>query len=283
MRDVMVALVLGMMAMIASPAVADELYLKDGSIIHGKIVELEYGKRYVIQVEGGQPLEFRGDQVERFTYGTALPATVQLIPAQWSHQKSPGVALVLSWLIPSAGHAYAGRWERGLAWFAGEAACFAVISEGANKTEYGYYSGDQLTQQGKQLVGLGIIGLIGFRIAEFVDAYQITQAYNRQLGTGVLPKSPGVDLAYMPPRLPASLSERYTGYGIFLGVLAGYGAATARGVSRDVPGWGMPGVFWGGLAGRLVGGLLVPRSEKVRVGVVPLEGGALVAVTMGWR
>ncbi len=132
-------------------------------------------------------------------------------------KKSPTTAGVLSFLISSTGHAYAGNWGRGLLFLGGRIACIAIISAGASKTtdsqEYNYYT-DQwetttINSSDKDLITAGTIGLIGLAIWEIFDAVSETRKYNRRLYNRIYNNVPNFGFNLTPIKNGAQLSLTY--------------------------------------------------------------------------
>ena len=112
-------------------------------------------------------------------------------------KKSPWAAVGISWLVPSGGHAYAGKWGRGLGFLAGEVLALGLIANAASDnvyhSSYTSYSGSYYSststyhpsyEEGTDndwMIPAGYIALVGLRIWEYVDAYKITKEHNYNL------------------------------------------------------------------------------------------------------
>jgi hypothetical protein len=100
-------------------------------------------------------------------------------------KKSPLAAGLWSFFLPSAGHAYAGKWGRGLLFFLGEVVLMSTaMTLGMDEvsTSYNPYSYDySYTVEPNGIYWLSYIGIVGLRIWELVDAVKVTNSYNNDL------------------------------------------------------------------------------------------------------
>ena len=84
----------------------DVVYLKNGSIIRGIIIEQIPGESLKIQTQGGSVFVFRMSEIVKIVKeSTMVQTTIK-------SQKSPGIAFVLSFLIVGTGQAYNEEYER---------------------------------------------------------------------------------------------------------------------------------------------------------------------------
>jgi hypothetical protein len=147
----------------------DVVYLRDGSVIRGTIVEQVPGVSLLIQTVDGNRFRYMLDQIERIarepsTTLSARPA-VQL--------KSPGAAGVLSALIPGAGQAYNGSWGRGAAFFFGTGAMYGATGAALFADDCWY--NDECTTAA--VLALGFVGIYVWNI---VDAVKLSKRINAQ-------------------------------------------------------------------------------------------------------
>lgn len=111
-------------------------------------------------------------------------------------KKIPWASVGISWLLPSAGHAYAGKWGRGLGFLADEALALGLminasndnVSHSAGITSGSYYSGNYTYSSAYEtgtdndwMISAGLVALVGLRIWEYIDAYKTTKNYNSNL------------------------------------------------------------------------------------------------------
>ena len=100
------------------------------------------------------------------------PMRPALPPRRWRGH-SPFLAAVLSLLFPGLGQAYAGAWERALAWAAGPIALVALGFGIAVRTDR--FTLAEIVLQGWFLTGIFVANLVllGYRLAAIVDAWRI--------------------------------------------------------------------------------------------------------------
>ena len=92
----------------AQQAMEDVIYLKDGSVLRGTILEMVPGKALKIQTRDGNVLTYDMDKVERATREPAVGG-----PKKAFRKKIPALAFALSFVMPGAGQAYNGEWGKG--------------------------------------------------------------------------------------------------------------------------------------------------------------------------
>ena len=97
-----------------------------------------------------------------------------------NEKKSPARAIFYSWLIPTSGHAYAGDWNRGLKFKAGELAFFLggilyANSGDGKSSRIGDFRTDELVFS-SFLVGSGVV-----LILEYIDVVKTTKKHNLRL------------------------------------------------------------------------------------------------------
>jgi len=94
----------------------DVVYLKDGSVIRGTIVEQRPGESVLIRTHDGNQFRYRMEQIEKL----AKEAPASLAAVAMQNPKSVGGAVALSVLITGGGQAYNGQW--------GKAAGFVLLA-----------------------------------------------------------------------------------------------------------------------------------------------------------
>ena len=139
-----------LMILVVVPALAqqgleDVVYLKNGSIIRGIIVEQIPFKSIKISTLGGSELIYTMDEIVRITkeppirpklpmmsgYNPVKPQSPMMSgygPVKMQREKSPGLALGLSFLVVGAGQAYAGEYENAMGHGIVAISCIAAIS-----------------------------------------------------------------------------------------------------------------------------------------------------------
>jgi hypothetical protein len=150
----------------------DVVYLKNGDILKGTIIENTPKKRVRIELQGGSVFTVKYSDILKLTKESATPEKVnpektapekvalpqgptaqpkeviktpgQLDTPQMlafeKGKKSKGAAVALSILVTSTGHAYVGNWGRGLIFSAGRIGGAVLALTAGFETKYGYYS-----------------------------------------------------------------------------------------------------------------------------------------------
>jgi hypothetical protein len=85
-------------------ATEDVVYLKDGSVIRGTIVEQRPGESVLIRTRDGNTLPYTMDRIEKMTKETVAMATPTGVG-----RKEHAVAFILSLLVPGGGQDYNGQ------------------------------------------------------------------------------------------------------------------------------------------------------------------------------
>ena len=143
----------------------DVVYLKDGSIIRGTIIEQRPGESILIQTRDGNVFRYTMDRIERITKEQISK------PAIGPKKKSPALAWFLSFLIPGGGQAYNGQWGKAGLDFAG-AVIFASVAQAGvedcvNNDECADYT-------------VGLVGYLAVWIASQFDAGMSASKINRE-------------------------------------------------------------------------------------------------------
>jgi hypothetical protein len=159
----------------AQQQLQDVVYLHDGSVIRGIIVEQIPGVSILIQTVDGNRFRYSIDQIQRMTRESPVGPVRQQSVAL----KSPGTAGVLSVLIPGAGQAYNGYWGRGLAFFLGESALLGAVGNAAMSDEC-YY------RDNCETAGLIFLAFLGVYVWNVLDAVSLAKSINRE-GLGLQP------------------------------------------------------------------------------------------------
>ena len=160
----------------------DVVYLKDGSIIKGVIVEQIPGQSILIETADENRFRYLMEQIDRITKEPGGRAQNPQIGLQ--SQKSPGTAATLSLLIVGAGQGYNGEWGKAALFFGG-AVLFGGAAVQAIDSDECYYEDDCSVAGGYALAW------IATAVWSIVDAYQSAKVINRRLsglGLELLPK-----------------------------------------------------------------------------------------------
>jgi hypothetical protein len=172
------------------PVWGDTVYLKNGSIIKGQIVEHTPEVSYKIRTSDGSIFVFEAGEILKVEFEPAVAAvspSVALggIPGR----KDPWLAVLGSLMLPTAGHAYAGNWIRGLPFGLAEVAAAALVFDGLGDTgkeetrvdERGNVMGTWTTDSGQWKVTTGLVALLAAGTWECFDAYTTAEDHNRDL------------------------------------------------------------------------------------------------------
>lgn len=193
----------------------DVVHLKNGDMVKGIIIENVPNNYIKIELLGGSILTYSYQEIEKFAkektnlsnqkssstptniimqqqqksvsppdQSTNIAQTNQQKLAMYNNQKkNPGTAGVLSFLISSTGHAYAGNWGRGLLFLGGRILCVSVASNAESKDH---------------AIG-GLIAFLGLAIWEIIDAGNEVDKYNKRLYNSIMHGVPnfGVNISPM--------------------------------------------------------------------------------------
>lgn len=163
----------------------DVVYLKNGSIIKGNIVELIPNESVKLKTADGSLFVFTMDEIEKIDKEEVI--SVKPLENQYNTQKqleyelnkkNPTNVAMLGCLVPSLGHAQIGQWGRGALFLTGEVACI-VLAITVGYDEYG---------NAEDLSGIMISSAIGFHLLGAIDAYFCTQKYNTRLYESIMKK-----------------------------------------------------------------------------------------------
>ena len=94
----------------ATEVLQDVVHLKNGSTIRGTVVEFVPGASVKIETADGSIFVYAMGDVDRIT----KEAPIRLVEAQPQVEKSPGVALFLSFVFPGLGQHYNGDHQKGI-------------------------------------------------------------------------------------------------------------------------------------------------------------------------
>lgn len=185
----------------------DVIHLKNGDVLKGTIIENVPNDYVRIELQGGSIFTVKYSDILKFTKEnpSSLEPQVQPKPPESNTQqdiqkmmyyekekKSSGTAVLLSLVVTSAGHAYAGNWGRGLLFTAGRVggAVLALTAGIKTTTETsGYYYSYTTTEiTAWYYIGLGAI--LVFAIWEAIDASAEVDRYNEDLYNKIMGKKP---------------------------------------------------------------------------------------------
>ena len=167
----------------------DVVYLKDGSILRGTVIEDVIGESLRIRTRDGNVFRIAYDRIDRRTKEPAVvaapaqaaPTTSQPRARVTEGRKSPGLAFFLSFLLPGAGQAYNGDWGKTLLMTGGVVSSYAIANAGAEKCDPVFPDEESDCNQ----VVLGVVGILGFAIWSWIDAPISASAHNTRLDMGI--------------------------------------------------------------------------------------------------
>ena len=130
-------------------------------------------------------------------------------------KKNSTTAVVLSCLLTSAGHAYAGNWGRGLGFTAGRVGCAVLaitmgIEEKTDTDDYGYYSVETTTVEINGMYYVGVLGATVIAIWEMIDASNEVKKYNANIYRRILGKEPLFGFNIIPNKSGGRLALTYS-------------------------------------------------------------------------
>ena len=205
------------------------VHLNNGDVIKGEIIENVINEYIKIELQGGSILTFSYTDIEKISKETVQlevkkqSATsnsskfdTQKMMMYQTQKKSESTAMLFSFLIPTAGHAYAGNWQRGLGFAAAEVGLYIMaFTMGMEEvcSDYGYdgYGYDDCWNPYYEPNGLfwvGFFGAIGTRFYEIFDAGKETKNYNQRL-LMQYGMEPGFSMNIIPQKKGASLQLAY--------------------------------------------------------------------------
>lgn len=187
LTNFLLLLLLWIVVPVHSQTVEDVIELKNGDLLRGTVVEVVPNDYLRMVLVGGSKLTVRFADILRWTHpapketGSPPPRadTVSLMRNQRGIQeqlfyeatrKSPTLAVLLSLLLTSTGHAYAGQWERGLLFTAGRIGCAILAFEAGGQAK-----------ENTDFRTIGILGFLVLGIWEAIDAADLVHDFNESL------------------------------------------------------------------------------------------------------
>ena len=211
----------------------DVVHLKNGDIYKGIIIENAPNDYVRIELQGGSVLTVHYSDIAKFTKERPeqvekpkkqqLPQTSnnfdsQKLMSYQQQKKSNGTAILLSILLTSTGHAYAGNWGRGLIFSAGRIggiilAFTAGYSNFTRQEEPYYFNGGYSSggftsgDETNAWFYLGIAISVGAAVWEVIDASMEVDRYNQKLYNRIMGNQFSFDI--MPVKYGAKFQFRY--------------------------------------------------------------------------
>lgn len=193
----------------------DVIHLKNSDIIKGVIVENVPNDYVKIELTCGSIMSYNYRDIIKFSKETVKPPQTQSLYTSDSQKlfmyknlkKSPATAVVLSFLLSSTGHAYAGNWSRGLV-FTGLKIGSIVFANtvgidehyAGRRNGYRYY-------RTEPNVGFYfcMAGPVALSVLELVDASNEVKKYNQKWYNFIYTGKPSLGMKITPNRDGANL------------------------------------------------------------------------------
>lgn len=163
----------------------DVVYLKDGSIIRGTIIEQIPGESLKIQTRDGSVFVYQMDEISRIAKEEQLVKPAEVSKAPIGSKKEPVLAFALSFLIPGGGQFYNGEGAKG-GIMLGVASLGAILLIANIHEELTTWdSHDDFDNEG--LAFLGVTMVLGSAIWSMIDAPISASRINRERGWTIAP------------------------------------------------------------------------------------------------
>lgn len=183
----------------------DVVYLKDGSIIRGVIIEQIPGESIKLKTKDGNIFVFKTEEIEKFTKEAPLETPVassnSFTGEKIGSKKEPGVAFLLSFVLTGGGQFYNGESSKGIKMLGGAAVGIALYFGFRAKevwvydyynVNYGYWEDDDGTPV---LANAGLGLAIAASVYSMVDAIQSANRLNQENGWAKVDDKPKLQLA----------------------------------------------------------------------------------------
>lgn len=182
----------------------DVVYLKNGSILHGIIVEQIPNESLKIKTKDGNVFVYKMSEVNKLTkeeapktsfngessytgkqYSNIVVPSYNKIKQNYNYrnyisqptdQYNPTVSGLCSWIIPGLGQVLCGETGRGLGFLGGSIGCSLVIGIGSGIAGASYDDGGIIA--GSLLSVVGMIGLAAVDISAIIDAVRVAKVKN---------------------------------------------------------------------------------------------------------
>ncbi len=165
----------------------DVVYLKNGSIIRGTIIEQVPGESLKIETKDGNVFTFSEDEISRIAKEEMKGAILEELKKPIGNKKEPALAMVLSLLLPGTGQFYNGEYKKGAIqmgmFFGGAAIMFAFYPE---EVLFGDHDSEFNGEDAIALLG-GLIALGGY-VWSATDAPKSASRINKENGWAFAPQ-----------------------------------------------------------------------------------------------
>lgn len=152
-----------------SKQLEDVVYLKDGSIIRGTLIEQIPGESLKIETSDGKVFVIKIEQIKRFTKEARKVNIVKVS----NNQKNGALAFLFSFILPGGGQFYNGETDKGIGML-GISAVGAYLILSNKRNSYTYY--DKPNSAGK----FGVLFFVGGTLWSLIDAPISSARINRE-------------------------------------------------------------------------------------------------------
>ncbi len=177
----------------------DVVYLKDGGIIRGTIIEQRPGESILIRTRDGNQFRFTMEQIDRITkepvQGVQQPPQPQQ-PAQPQQfrqtgpgAKSPGAGALISLLITGGGQIYNEETTKGVIMLVAAVAFTVIAIDGIDE-----YDCDPFESCAPWMLPVGLGGALVMKAWSIIDASAGAKRWNARHGLAGLPVKPALGL-----------------------------------------------------------------------------------------
>ncbi len=176
--------------LVMSSELEDVVYLKNGGLVRGIIIEQIPNQTIKIKTKDGNIFVYSYDEIERFTKEESLaPAVPTAKPSGYA--KNPTLAFVLSWFVPGTGQLYNGEGAKGAIQFGlVVAGLTAFISAYPGEEDVFIDMGDwsywDTEDTGNETICYGGLGVaLATAVWSMIDAPLSAMRINRKMGYGL--------------------------------------------------------------------------------------------------
>lgn len=174
----------------------DVVYLKNGSVIHGIIIEQIPNESLKVKTKDGNVFVYKMTEVEKLTKeevakssGVTYSSNANIVIPSYKELRanynphmyvgqpgepySPALNGVCSWIIPGLGQMISGETGRGLGFLGGYLGCYLVVGIGSGIAVNSYSEGGAVV--GSLITVVGALGMVTVDIWSIVDAVHVAK------------------------------------------------------------------------------------------------------------
>lgn len=165
----------------------DVVYLKDGGIIRGMIIEQRPGESILIRTPDGNQFRYRMDQIDRITKEPVQGVQQPQLRATQQAAKSPGTAALISFLFTGGGQIYNEETGKGVIMLVVGVGFTALAIDGID--EYGC---DPFETCWEWALPVGLAGALATKLWSIFDASAGAKRWNARQGVAGLSVGPAL-------------------------------------------------------------------------------------------